>query len=351
MKFTEQEINKYNTWQIGTGDSSRSYLDIFLKYGVALVGPGNPGKEGDPLTEKFYKDHQGVKNWGGVLNRVKEGEWIIAKKGTTQLLAIGKVFQRIDHSEIFGDVEGWDLQHYIRVKWYVPKNKDRAIYFNNFVLGQSTLSGCNKNEVYEKIYNNEFEEYKPIRLVENISTPSKIDHLDIMNMLIDRGLRILDSENISNTIKRLVQLTRWYRRNDKSVLESEITSFLILPFLIALGWSEQKIKLEYQNIDIALFSDSFKGDYTTTPEYIIEAKTFDNGLTFTESQISGYADKFPNCKKFVVTNGFRYKIFLKDRNKLIQTGYFNLLKLTERNPLYEVRDNSIESLFSISNLI
>lgn len=350
MKFNSSEINSSNCWQVGTGNDTRSYLDIFLKYGVALVGPGNPGREGEPATEIYYKTHPGVTNWGAVLNKAKIGEYIIAKKGTSLILAIGKVIATIDHSELFSDVEGWDLQHFIKVKWYIPKNSDKRIQFDNYVLGQSTMSGCNKKIVYEEIYKQEFEEYKSLSKIEDKEIPKKIDFPDIMNMLIDRGLRVQDSENISNTIKRIIQLTRWYRQNDKDVLESEIISFLVLPLLIALGWSEQKIKLEYQNIDVALFEESFKGDYASTPYFIIEAKSFSNGLAFTEKQIISYANKYPDCKRFIATNGFRYKIFFKEKNILVQKGYFNLLKLYERNVLYDIPLTSIESIFEISNL-
>ena len=54
MKFISTDINETNTWQIGTGDPSRSYISVFLKFGVALVGPGEPGPERDPGTIIYY---------------------------------------------------------------------------------------------------------------------------------------------------------------------------------------------------------------------------------------------------------------------------------------------------------
>lgn len=44
MKFKSKDINPKNTWQIATGYNTRNYSDIFLKYGVAIVGPGDPGE-------------------------------------------------------------------------------------------------------------------------------------------------------------------------------------------------------------------------------------------------------------------------------------------------------------------
>lgn len=32
-----------SVWQISAGPASRSYADVFLKHGVALIGPGDAG--------------------------------------------------------------------------------------------------------------------------------------------------------------------------------------------------------------------------------------------------------------------------------------------------------------------
>lgn len=350
MKFTSIDINSNNCWQIGTGDETRSYFDIFIKYGVALVGPGDPGREGDPKTRLFYTVNPDIRNWGAVLKKVKEGEWIIARKGKKSILAVGKVIEEINHGEFFSDVEGWDLQHYIKVKWYLPNTPNNIIQLSKNLLSQSTLHGCNKQEVYDKIYSTDFKEAIQEFELEDFIVPEIIDHTEVMKMLIEEGLRIQDAENIALTIQRIIKLVQWYKQNDNETLEHEIIAFLILPLLIALGWSEQKIKLEYQGIDIALFSNAFKGNYKLTPEYIVEAKTFSNGLAFTEQQLETYAKKYPECKNFVATNGYRYKIFIRDKSKFILKGYFNLLKLTERNVLYDVPLDTVQSIYSISNL-
>ncbi|NJD23505.1 MAG: hypothetical protein FIA82_12710 [Melioribacter sp.] len=349
MKFDSSQINSSNTWQIGTGDGTRSYFDIFLKYGVALVGPGDPGREGEEKTIFFYKEHPYEKNWGKTLSEVKKDQWIIARKGKSTILAIGKVTKEIQYSNLFADVEGWDLQHYVNVQWYIPKNSNETIQFNSNLLSQSTLQGCYKREVYDKIYQTYFEERNPLYDVETVNVPPEIAQINFTKMLIDEGLRIQDAENIALTIQRIIILARWYIANDKNTLEAEIIAFLILPFLTALGWSEQKTKLEYWKIDIALFRNSFKGDYNISPEIIVEAKAFANGLSFTNKQILNYANKFPSCKIFIATNGFRYKIFIKEKDQPVLKGYLNLLRLNERNALYDVPLTTTQSLFSISN--
>ncbi len=349
MKFTSKDINPKNTWQIATGDNTRNYSDIFLKYGVALVGPGDPGEEGLDETSLYYTLNPLQKNWGKVLKEVKVDEWIIARKGKQTIVAVGKVIKEYSHSNFFEDVDGWSLQHFIEVKWYIPATNDNKIHFDSLPLGQSTLQACNNQIVYDKIYSTEFIESEVKFNSNDFWLPKKLSIEKLIEAFTNKGVRIQDSENIGNTIKRIIHLTEWYIKNDSEASEREIVNFLIIPFLIALGWSEQKIKLEYNNIDIAIFTNSFLGDYKKSPNIILEAKRFGDGLALTTKQIVSYGKKFPECKSFIVTNGYRYKLFEYFKNNLVETGYFNLLKLTEKNLLFDKAKDSIETMIEISN--
>jgi|WetSurMetagenome_2_1015567.scaffolds.fasta_scaffold98047_1 hypothetical protein len=349
MKILPADVNSSNTWQIGTGDGTRSYHDIFLKFGVALVGPGDPGKDGDAATDLFYTVNPGVHNWGKALKLVQKGQWIIARKGTTAIVGLGQVEREYDYSWLFADVEGWDLQHYVSVRWYRPETRNGRIEFTDKVLGQSTLQRCRNQMVFDELYKTDFElcasEFSP----QDFALPRQITTDDLANEMVDQGIRIQDAENVGATVERIIRLANWYVKNDCNALESEIVAFLILPLLVALGWSEQKMKLEYSDVDIALFKKAFRGDYGSKPAIILEAKTFGNGLAFTGHQIENYAQKFPQCDKFVATNGFRYKLFERIGSGLATAGYFNLLRLNERNVLYDIPFTSIQTILKISN--
>ncbi len=351
MKFTALNISKENTWQIGTGDGTRMYLDVFLNFGVALVGPGDPGMEGYHSTEEFYERHKGRRNWGAVLKQVEKGEWMIAKKGKRYIVALGQVVDEYNYSEIFNDVEGWDLQHYIKVNWYIPKTDNGQLTLPPSVhLSQSTLQRCQIDDVYNIIYETEFEEYSSKRSIGLISE-RKLQITDIVNSLVEEGLRIQDADNIGTTLQRIIRLTNYYTNYHYNVSEAEIIAFLIAPTLIALGWSEQKIKFQISNIDIAVYEEAYVEDYEQSPSIIIEAKAFQNGLAFTDNQIKKYASYFPECKKFIATNGFRYRYFEKKQDdKLILRGAFNIMKLKERDVLRDLPLTSIETIFSISKL-
>ncbi len=347
MKLTEKDLHPGNTWQVGTGDGTRNYGEIFLKYGVALVGPGNPGKEGGPDAAAFYQQYPQVKNWGAVLTGVRKGDWIIARKGRSVILAVGEVVGEYNHSDFFADVEGWNLQHLVKVRWHIPAGG--SINLNGSSLGMSTLERCKQPDVFAAIYHAAFEDNKPVLSVPEPYKPIMVSTDNIIQALIDQGIRIQDAENVGRTIERIIKLAKWYDHNDRGVLEAEIVAFLITPLLIALGWSEQKIKLEHERIDVALFPEPFRGGKNLSPRIILEAKTFSNGLAFTADQVRSYSEKFPECDLFVTTNGYRYKIFEKEKGELVPKGYFNLLRMVDRNEVESGEQGMVGSLLMISN--
>ncbi len=339
-------------WQIGSGDDTRNYAKIFFDFGVALVGPGNPGKHGEEKTRKYYSKNPATNNWGAQLAKVKKGEWVVIRKGRKQILGIGEVVGLYDYSEMFEDVEGWDLQHFIRVNWYKP---DKIISFAGTPLVMSTIASCSKKEVLERIKQSEF---SPVETKYTIKygndLPAKLTPGDLTSRFIDCGIRIQDAENITHTIRRIIQLAAWYYHNDFKASEHELRTFLVIPLLISLGWPEQKIKVEYKNIDIALFGAPFRPterDYDPTPLIIIETKNYDNGLAFTDKQIERYASKYPECQKFVTTNGYRYRYFIREDKSLIPKGYINLLNLREAHLLEEHISGPFQTLLFMSNLI
>ena len=88
------------------------------------------------------------------------------------------------------------------------------------------------------------------------------------------------------------------------IREHETRSFLVLPLLLALGWSEQQIKIELgvkgerKRIDIACFARAYRRDSSGELNYedctlIIETKDFRLGLEEAPDQAKAYAEHFP----------------------------------------------------------
>lgn len=346
------DLSGKTVWQIGSGDGSRNYAQVFFDYGVALVGPGDHGKHGTEETDKFYETHPEVRNWGIELARVKKGDWMVIRKGRKQILGIGEVVGPYDYSSMFEDIEGWDLQHFVRVDWYQPIEK---IEFDGTPLVMSTLANCAHEEVLSKIDESAFKKVnKKHEVTYEKDLPKKLSPTDLTSLFIDKGIRIQDAENIANTINRIIQLATWYYKNDFGASEHELRTFLVVPLLISLGWPEQKIKIEYRNIDIALFQSPYRQmgkDTNPDPFVIIETKKYDNGLAFSNKQIERYAAKFPGCERFVTTNGYRYRYYNRNGDELVLKGYINLLNLRERDLIDPYIMNAFSTLLAISNLL
>ena len=111
-------------WQVAAGDGSRDYSDVFLKFGVILVGPG---AEGNYFANKdAYNNNQ---CWAyrsfmePFAEGVQVGDLVVLKRPSGEqweIIAVGEVTSGYLFQEVFGDVEGWDLQHCRPVHWKVP---------------------------------------------------------------------------------------------------------------------------------------------------------------------------------------------------------------------------------------
>jgi hypothetical protein len=172
---------------------------------------------------------------------------------------------------------------------------------------------------------------------------------NLKNHFIEHGIRIGDAINIADTINRIIMLVKWYKQNDPKVLEHELRSFMVIPFLLSLGWSEQKIKIEYNKIDIALFEKSYTTKNKNDPIVIIETKTFDDGLSLAKNQIEYYVENYPQCSTMVTTNGYRYYIYLKGNGIFELYSYFNLLDMREFDYIENSVTGILEGIISLSN--
>ena len=337
------KIDNQIIMQIGTGDNTRDYTDICLDFGIAIVGPGRPGNaKKNPDWDNNY--------WGTYLTQIKIGDIVLLRRGQYIIKAVGKVIDDYKYSESLSDVHGWDLNHYITLKWFV-KDDGSDITLPHAMIGYSTMSKVDKNyDAVKEIINKEnLVELKTKKNLSELKIPNKISELNINDYLINKGIRINDAFNIVNTINRIIILINWYIDNDPNVLEYELRTFVVIPFLLSLGWSEQKIKLEYNKIDIALFNETYNSREKQEPKVIIETKTFNDGLHFAENQIQTYVNKYEDCQIIVTTNGYRYNIFKKIDKEFIRYAYFNMLDMRKFDYLNNNIKGMLDGMYEISN--
>jgi len=161
-----------------------------------------------------------------------------------------------------------------------------------------------------------------------------ISEEDLVEYLIDNGLRLSDAETVIQTIWRIRRLAQWYRKHGSDLSEHEIRTFLIVPILLALGWSEQKMKIEWKNTDLSLFSQAY--NRSNEPYMILESKRMGEGLDYAKRQVAKYSQYCPSCRHIVVSDGVRYSLYLKQGTEWDMdrdfAAYMNLLRLKDRHP-------------------
>lgn len=325
-----------NFWQVAAGEGSRDYSDVFLKFGVMLVGAGDPG----PFSERqdYYKGHPG---WRADIVRFSEeaegGDIVILKRPhgmKWEIVAAGRITGDYEYSELFEDVEGWDLQHCRRVDWVRPNEKT---YISGLARGtfRRVFSRAPREKATQIL--NEGEKIKPDTLP---LLARKVSDEQLVESLVDSGLRPADAETVIRTIWRIRRLARWYSTHGKDISEHETRTFLIVPVLQAIGWSEQKMKVEWRNIDIAFFRQVY-GAKDNPCIMILESKRMLEGLSYAERQVQRYQKELPECSRLIISDGICYRLYEKHDNHWKWVAYLNLLRLRDRHPyLVEIKGAS-----------
>lgn len=315
-------------WQVAAGEGARDYSPVFLEFGIMAIGAGNPG----PYFE--HKDYyEGHRNWRSQVvafaKKVQLGDVVILKKPyhrQWKILAVGRVTGEYEYSALFDDVEGWDLQHCRKVEWVEPSSKTCV-----GGLARGTFIRVNSPNLQNKateILNN-----GSLRSAEALPPPARrIEGEELVEHLVDNGLRPADAETVIQTIGRVRRLGRWYNTHGRDISEHETRTFLIVPVLLALGWSEQKMKIEWNGLDVAFFDGVYSKKAKSRCVMILESKRMREGLLYAERQIKRYSERFPECHRLVVSDGICYRLYCKENGEWNWKAYMNMLNLKERHP-------------------
>lgn len=321
-------------WQIGSGNNDRDYSEILFDFGIACIG-------GYPHDSKINS-----------LRKIQPGNWVVLKKGRKQIIAVGEVISGYARNEkLLHHIDGWDLSNFIKVKWYKPK--EVRINFEKSLLYRGKISRVRNKDVLIKINNTNFYYVSNKYNIEDLKMPDEINDKDIIKAFENKINK--DSEKIVYEVDKIKKLIDWYQKNDNHVLEHEIRTFLVIPLLKSLGWSEKHIKIEYRNTDISLFKHPYNSKSKVVPLIIFETKRFNKGLKNSYNQIKKYAKQFPECNKLVTTDGVRYSLYEKSvDNKEFskqRTAYFNVMDMRKNDYLYPDVGGAIDFLMKISNVI
>ena len=324
-------------WQVAAGEGPRDYANLFLQFGVMLMGDARHGS----FLEHPEK-YRGHKDWRRkvvtLADKVKRGDAVVLKKGhgaNGRIVAVGRVKSDYEFFPQFDDVDGWDLRHGRRVEWFRPRSPEQAIG-----LARGTISRVHKSEL--KNVADDILIRKCARVEANgiPQAAGRLSDDSLVKQLALNGPQGPDTSALKATIRSVRELAAWYIPHMSRISEHEVRTFLIIPLLMALGWKEKQIRIEWgvgqSRADTALFREEFTKD--TKPHLILESKRFGMSLDRVERQATKYAG---GCNRILTSTGDRYWLFEKspceewDRGAMRQKhlrAYMNLFRLKDRHP-------------------
>ncbi len=297
-------------WQLSGGQSTRPYADVFLKYGVGLIGPGDAGV--------WKPDREDDEFEGGFVRRfaseMEVGDVVLLRTGIASIAAVGVVASEYQYLDQFDDVNGWDLQHARRIRWCrLPQE----------YTFKTTVFGANPTRC-SRTWNDEVRDYAD-RFLKSPPTHWR------EALLPDLPSEELGMSRIPDHLEDIVAQAQdlaglyWDRQNfGEHPTEDELVAHFVVPLFLRLGWPPERIAVKWRRIDVALFSS-----LPRTPEncrFVIEAKRLGAGVEGALEQAKGYVESLGIPRDVIVTDGIRYRLYSSTR-AFEPVAYANLIRL------------------------
>ena len=238
----------------------------------------------------------------------------------------------------FGDVDGWDLQHIRRVRW-LWDSKGQPKTFDAYALKWGdTLQKLNDGPVTEWLSQLPVSDdalSAPLVALPAHAQQPELPVEEISEFLFDHGVASASITHLIQEVGELRRIAKWYQRSQKPS-EHETVAYLVVPLLRALGWTPQRMAVEWNHVDVALFERLPRSNENL--QVVVEAKKMNNSCLTAVSQASSYADGKTACHRLIVTDGIRYGIYLRKGGEDFSLfAYMNLARLMQDYPVYECK--------------
>jgi len=333
------DIRTNTIWQQAAGDTDRDYSDLCLKWDVILSGPGSAGKWPD-CRPSLLADEWSSRKVAGLkrfADEMADGDLVVLRIGTSTVLGVGHIEGLYDWSEEFGDIDGWDLQHFRRVRWIWKASSPQVFATYDLKFGDTTQKlsdGPVKNWLADLTVSDEAST-RPLVELPNTAQNNEISVDEISEFLFSHGVASASITNLLNEIGELTRIAKWYQRSSKPS-EHETVAYLVVPLLRALGWTPQRMAVEWNHVDVALFDQLPRS--VKSLRIVVEAKKMDNSCLTAKSQAMSYAVGKGECNRLIVTDGLRYGVYVRsEQNSFHLYAYMNLTRLRRHYPVYDCR--------------
>lgn len=323
-------------WQVGAGDTERSYGHICIKYDVMIAGPGSRGA----FEEERYADLGDIRNsLRRFCKEARRGDVVLLRLGTGDVLAVGEIADdAAECREAFADVDGWELQHARRVRW-LPNT---ANSFPSKTLGGQvrTFAAVNVEPVRTWVQGLQVAEADLVRELAVLpQAGASLDAAELGKRLFIEGLPSEYVDRLMATFASLQRIASWYSNDTKRPAgrpsEQETVCYLVIPLLLSLGWSQQTAAVQWNYVDIALFRGMPPTEATLA--CVVEAKLLGRSVFSPLGQAREYALKpgRDGCDRLIVTDGIRYALHRREGEEFKMQAYLNILDMRDNYPILD----------------
>lgn len=209
------DIQNKKIWQQACGDTDRDYSEVCLNWDVILNGPGyaGPYPSCDKILEKdgwTSKKRTDIKRFA---NQMRDGDIVVLRLGTTDILGVGVIVGNYEWSDIFSDIDGWDLQHIRRVRWLLHLN-EQPRRFNIYSLKRGdTTQELTSDEVKRWLLELEFTDEELNRSLKELppNNIKQVSHEEIAEYLYAQGVSSNSIETLIKEFDELRRIAKWYK--------------------------------------------------------------------------------------------------------------------------------------------
>lgn len=347
-------------WQIAAGDPCRDYSDLFINHDLMLIGPGQwPIEyfdfEREALAEGYSRQKIGMVR--SFCRKVTPGD-ILLLRTRHRVRTIGLADEAgYEPDPAFDDVFGWDLSHMRRVTWqdHLEPELQAIQQERDLFAGRKqipTFTRVRDRQVLDRI-EHLFERCEKRELRELPASPPQPLGLEEVGMLLfAKGLPNEWVDRAIVAIQRQRRLADWYRTLRKETArpkEHEVVAHMILPLLLALGWSEQLLAVEWHRIDLAGFAETPTTEKTCV--LVCEAKGLGHGLQDIFEQAVEYVKRLEldRCKKILLTDGQRLYLYQRAGHgwESQPAGYINIDKIRTGH-VAPANTNAIDTIVALT---
>ena len=348
-------IEDKTIWQQAAGDTNRRYIGLCFDKGVILNGPadGGPWDSWEEFRKEYHWLGRKATDVWRFWEEMKDGDLVVLRFGTNAVYGVGEIVGGYEWCEEFNDVDGWNIGHVRRVRWlwdYRKDNEEEPKRFPTYTLKQGDttqrLTSVEVKSWLETLDVPDALNGREIKSLVDMGSSRTIDVDDIRRDLLDNSLSPPSVDHLINLMRELQRIAEWYVRHEEGVSEYETISYFVAPLLQALGWPPQRMAIEWNKIDIALFSRRPREALPSSPReaqslsVAVEAKKLRSSSLSALHQAQQYAKSgaYPHCNRVVLTDGLRYGVFYKRESgefRPYPDAYLNLTRLRDRYPIYD----------------